>query len=230
MKCKQPDCDRDAYAREWCRMHYERWRAHGDPTINKNDKGGIRGHFMYGAWNQMINRCHNPRNSSYGRYGARGVRVCERWRDDFRNFLADMGERPEGMTLDRIDPYGDYEPSNCRWATMKQQRANRTSDGDKRMRDAARKAKKAYWLERRDDLSTRDEIVLARLSVMSVTGFVRAAELGVTHERERWSLRKLVKRGYAEKIMSGTYGPGAAGYRISQDGADYLQKAARALE
>jgi len=71
----------------------------------------------------MINRCNNITNKDYIRYGGRGIKVCERW-SDVRNFYADMGDRPEGMTLDRIDNDGDYELSNCRWATPKEQTHN----------------------------------------------------------------------------------------------------------
>lgn len=77
----------------------------------------------YSTWSGMKARCGNPTNISYRKYGARGITVCERWME-FRNFLADMGERPAGTTLDRIDTTGNYEPGNCRWATPKQQRHN----------------------------------------------------------------------------------------------------------
>jgi len=71
----------------------------------------------------MGQRCTNPNHMAYQDYGGRGIVICRRWRS-FENFLADMGERPEGMTLDRIDNDGNYEPGNCRWATPKVQRAN----------------------------------------------------------------------------------------------------------
>lgn len=66
----------------------------------------------------MKGRCYDPRNASYGNYGAKGITVCERWREDFLNFLSDMGERP-GLdhSIDRIDASGNYEPGNCRWVT-----------------------------------------------------------------------------------------------------------------
>lgn len=72
----------------------------------------------------MKKRCNNPKNHNYPYYGGRGIRVCERW-NDFENFLADMGVRPEGTTLDRKNSNGNYEPDNCRWATKVEQRNNR---------------------------------------------------------------------------------------------------------
>jgi len=83
----------------------------------------------YRSWMAMRNRCQQPKTMFYERYGGRGIRVCERWQK-FENFLADMGPRPEGKTLDRYpNPDGNYEPGNCRWATPKEQRHNRTSMG-----------------------------------------------------------------------------------------------------
>lgn len=77
----------------------------------------------YKSWNGMHSRCSNPKSIGYADYGGRGIRVCERWRS-FENFLTDMGEAPQGMSIDRINNDGDYEPSNCRWATMAMQNRN----------------------------------------------------------------------------------------------------------
>lgn len=79
----------------------------------------------YVTWSHMIQRCTNPKRPAYARYGGRGITVCDRWLK-FENFLADMGERPDGKTLDRFpNNKGNYEPGNCRWATVTEQNQNR---------------------------------------------------------------------------------------------------------
>ena len=91
----------------------------------------IHGHSMvngkasktYGVWQNMKNRCNNPNDKFFNDYGGRGIRVCKRWLK-FENFLADMSEKPEGLSLDRIDNDGNYCKSNCRWTTIKIQQRN----------------------------------------------------------------------------------------------------------
>lgn len=81
----------------------------------------------YMSWSAMRERCLNPKADKYPQYGARGISICERWHS-FESFLADMGERPHGKTLDRKDNDGNYELSNCRWATHKEQQNNRRAN------------------------------------------------------------------------------------------------------
>lgn len=85
---------------------------------------GLSGRPEYRSWAHMTRRCTNPQDDSYPNYGGRGIRVCDRWLCSFEAFLADMGERPVGTSLDRINVNGNYEPGNCRWATTKTQARN----------------------------------------------------------------------------------------------------------
>jgi hypothetical protein len=93
-------------------------------TGNNRRRHGASDTSTYGSWSGMRNRCLNPSEPRYPDYGGRGITVCARW-DDFANFLADMGERPDGLTLDRIDNDGNYEPGNCKWSTPLEQSQNR---------------------------------------------------------------------------------------------------------
>lgn len=106
-----------------CRKNYNSLRSlkHG-----QSNGGGVRSSSpTYNSWQNMKERCLKEYSISYPNYGGKGITVCDRWVSSFENFLNDMGERPSGMTLDRIDATGNYEPSNCRWATKEEQSRNR---------------------------------------------------------------------------------------------------------
>lgn len=81
----------------------------------------------YERWASMKQRCNNPKHKMYSYYGGRGITVCESWNESFEAFLSDMGEAPPGMSLDRMDNDGNYEPGNCRWATATTQIRNRSN-------------------------------------------------------------------------------------------------------
>lgn len=84
---------------------------------------GMEGTITYNTWAQMLARCNNPKSMNYKNYGAKGIKVCDRWRS-FENFYADMGEKPKGQSIDRINVLKGYEPGNVRWATWKEQNRN----------------------------------------------------------------------------------------------------------
>jgi hypothetical protein len=100
-------------------------------------KHGHRNTPTYRSWTAMLRRCYNPNWHKYEAYGGRGITVCERWRGKhgFEHFLADMGERPEGKTLDREKVNDNYEPANCRWATQSEQTKNRRPVTDEARRN-----------------------------------------------------------------------------------------------
>lgn len=101
-----------------------RYLANREETRARTARDYAARHPLYSTWRGMRGRCNNPHRHNFHNYGGRGITICSRW-ENFENFLADMGERPEGHTLDRIDPDGNYEPRNCRWADAKTQRANK---------------------------------------------------------------------------------------------------------
>lgn len=94
-------------------------KTHGHTSKGKRTQ-------TYISWHSMFSRCREKNPRTYKNYGSRGITVCERW-NKFENFIADMGERPEGHTLDRINNDGNYEPSNCKWSLRKEQCRNRST-------------------------------------------------------------------------------------------------------
>lgn len=108
-------------ARRWDWAIGTRKPRHGHTCRTQSNKSSR----TYESWCHMKDRCGNPRNHAYAYYGGRGISVCDRWQTSFEAFVADLGERPLGLSLDRIDNDGNYEPGNCRWATPSEQNNNR---------------------------------------------------------------------------------------------------------
>lgn len=105
-------------------MPHKSGKVHGNYKHGHSRRNG-RSTPTYRAWSNMKDRCLRVTCQDYPYYGGRGIKVCDRWLESFHNFLADMGEKPPGLTLDRINNNGNYEASNCRWAARKEQNENR---------------------------------------------------------------------------------------------------------
>ena len=135
--CKVDNCENLVFAKGFCRKHYLRDYRYGDVNAVKerkdyikkgkespNYKHGKWDHYLYKTWKNMMSRCYSESDHAYKNYGARGIKVCDRWHD-INNFILDMHPKPEGKSLDRIDNQKGYCPENCRWASDTTQSRNR---------------------------------------------------------------------------------------------------------
>jgi hypothetical protein len=141
----------------------------------------------------MLQRCSTPTRKDWPRYGGRGITVTERWHH-FENFLADMGTCPAGLSLDRINNEGNYEPGNCRWATLEQQTQNRRSNGGE--------------LHGSAKLTVRDVIAIRELAANGMTHRALGSMFGVSHT----NIGDIVRRQQWRRLLvKSTSGPPVAG-------------------
>lgn len=128
------DCGKEVINNGQPMLRAQPWRSCGCQrgkrgTDHPQYRHGMRHTRVYRIWNAMRQRCHNPNQPHYVRYGGKGVKVCKKWREDFVAFYKDMGDPPSDKhSIDRIDPFGNYEPKNCRWATASQQQRNKRKE------------------------------------------------------------------------------------------------------
>ena len=124
--CNVQGCANPHRAKGFCNRHYERFRKYGNPQTIRCEFHGMGKSAEYNAWANLRDRCLNPKYKAFKYYGGRGIKVCQRWKESFLAFYADMGPRPSQIhQIDRINNDGDYEPTNCRWVLPAQNARNR---------------------------------------------------------------------------------------------------------
>lgn len=125
--CKVLNCNNESYVKGYCNKHYQKNWKYGNPDYTIYERHGMSEYPEYHIWSGIINRCYNPNNKAYIKYGGRDITVCERWKNSFAAFYEDMGPKPfPRAQIDREENDGNYELSNCRWTTSQINNQNRS--------------------------------------------------------------------------------------------------------
>ncbi len=165
--CKVDGCEGKHEGLGYCYKHYIRFKKYGDHTISHKpmkptERHGLRKVPEYGVWDAMIQRCTNPNNKKYHRYGGRGITVCDRWRNSFQAFYTDMGQRPfPKAQIDRVNNNGNYEPNNCKWVTSAYN--NQHTSRTKLSIAKAREIRKSYGVKTARELSKKYDIAIQNI-------------------------------------------------------------------
>ena len=157
LECKIDGCKNPVLnvSRMLCNRHYLLWRRNGSPYIQKRrtaEAGAVHTHPLYKTWGMIHQRCYNPKHTSYSNYGGRGIKMCDEWKNSFVTFSnyveKELGPRPDGYTLDRIDVDGDYAPGNIRWASHSVQMHNRRPRNVSGIVGVSRRKDTGKWIAR----------------------------------------------------------------------------------
>lgn len=157
LECKIDGCKNPVLvaSRMLCNRHYLLWRKNGSPYIQKRrtaEAGSTHTHPLYKTWGMIHQRCYNPKHTSYDNYGGRGIKMCDEWKDSFVAFSnyveKELGPRPDGYTLDRIDVDGNYAPGNIRWADHSTQMHNRRPYSASGVVGVSRRKDTGKWIAR----------------------------------------------------------------------------------
>lgn len=177
--CGHPDCKGETFPMSY-HLTAGKSASCGSGMNNRRWKSSATNPNSYSSWEHMLDRCYNEKHTHYKHYGGRGIVVCDRWRESFDAFVDDMGERPEGLTLDRIDNERGYEPSNCRWATYQEQNRNKTNGTELTFQGESLSV--TEWAEK---LDISRQVIFGRLSV----GWTVERALTTPVRKRRWGKR-----------------------------------------